>query len=306
MTRAHAAATVPATTARATSRRVGALRAWWKRRSRRLRDVIVAVHRRCPPCCSSRPPASSTRRPRCRCRSASTPRRSAPSPTATARPRSSRSARSTAPTCRCRRVSLDARTRSSPPRTRTSTPSPASPCRGILRALWTDIRGGEVSQGGSTITQQYAKNAYLTQERTVHPQDQGDRHRDQARQEVLQGPDPRVLPEHDLLRPRRVRHPGGGRELLRDPGVQADGRAGRRPRRPDPGALRARPPGQPGGRRSPVPRGARHDGRQELAGRRTRRDALKLPPTIPLPHQRAERPARPRRTPTSARRSSGS
>jgi membrane peptidoglycan carboxypeptidase len=38
--------------------------------------------------------------------------------------------------------------------------------RGIARALWTNIRGGEISQGGSTITQQYAKNAYLTQERT--------------------------------------------------------------------------------------------------------------------------------------------
>jgi membrane peptidoglycan carboxypeptidase len=38
--------------------------------------------------------------------------------------------------------------------------------RGIARALWTDVRGGEVSQGGSTITQQYAKNAYLTSQRT--------------------------------------------------------------------------------------------------------------------------------------------
>jgi membrane peptidoglycan carboxypeptidase len=38
--------------------------------------------------------------------------------------------------------------------------------RGTLRAAWTNIRGGEVSQGGSTITQQYARNAYLTQERT--------------------------------------------------------------------------------------------------------------------------------------------
>src|SRR3954462_11415924 len=37
---------------------------------------------------------------------------------------------------------------------------------GIMRALWVDVRGGEVSQGGSTITQQYAKNAYLSQERT--------------------------------------------------------------------------------------------------------------------------------------------
>src|SRR4051795_6632354 len=36
---------------------------------------------------------------------------------------------------------------------------------GILRALFVDIKGGEV-QGGSTITQQYVKNAYLTQERT--------------------------------------------------------------------------------------------------------------------------------------------
>jgi membrane peptidoglycan carboxypeptidase len=38
--------------------------------------------------------------------------------------------------------------------------------RGIARALYTDIRGGGISQGGSTITQQYAKNAYLTQQRT--------------------------------------------------------------------------------------------------------------------------------------------
>jgi penicillin-binding protein 1B len=38
---------------------------------------------------------------------------------------------------------------------------------GIARALWTNLRGGEVRQGGSTITQQLAKNLYLTSERTV-------------------------------------------------------------------------------------------------------------------------------------------
>jgi membrane peptidoglycan carboxypeptidase len=38
--------------------------------------------------------------------------------------------------------------------------------KGILRAAWTNVRGGGVKQGASTITQQYAKNAYLTQERT--------------------------------------------------------------------------------------------------------------------------------------------
>ncbi len=37
---------------------------------------------------------------------------------------------------------------------------------GIGRALYANIAGGGVSQGGSTITQQYAKNAFLTQQRT--------------------------------------------------------------------------------------------------------------------------------------------
>ena len=37
---------------------------------------------------------------------------------------------------------------------------------GIVRALWNNVTGGE-TQGASTITQQYARNAYLTQERTI-------------------------------------------------------------------------------------------------------------------------------------------
>ena len=37
---------------------------------------------------------------------------------------------------------------------------------GIARAVLVDVSGGHV-QGGSTITQQYAKNAYLTQKRTL-------------------------------------------------------------------------------------------------------------------------------------------
>jgi membrane peptidoglycan carboxypeptidase len=38
--------------------------------------------------------------------------------------------------------------------------------KGIARALWVNLRGGS-TQGGSTITQQYVKNYYLTQERTI-------------------------------------------------------------------------------------------------------------------------------------------
>lgn len=39
--------------------------------------------------------------------------------------------------------------------------------RGIVRALWANLTNHEISEGGSTITQQLAKNAYLTQDRTL-------------------------------------------------------------------------------------------------------------------------------------------
>mgnify|MGYP000939738354 CR=1 FL=1 len=39
--------------------------------------------------------------------------------------------------------------------------------RGIIRAVWANIRGRTLTEGGSTITQQLAKNAYLTQDRTL-------------------------------------------------------------------------------------------------------------------------------------------
>lgn len=37
----------------------------------------------------------------------------------------------------------------------------------IARALFVDIRAGEIKQGGSTITQQYVRNIYLTREKTI-------------------------------------------------------------------------------------------------------------------------------------------
>jgi penicillin-binding protein 1A len=38
---------------------------------------------------------------------------------------------------------------------------------GVIRALWADLRAGEVVQGGSTITQQLVRNLYTSPERTV-------------------------------------------------------------------------------------------------------------------------------------------
>jgi membrane peptidoglycan carboxypeptidase len=43
---------------------------------------------------------------------------------------------------------------------------PGISVKGIGRALFKNVQAGGVQQGGSTITQQYAKNAFLTQQRT--------------------------------------------------------------------------------------------------------------------------------------------
>src|SRR5215207_9267732 len=39
--------------------------------------------------------------------------------------------------------------------------------RGVFRALWADIQGGGYVEGGSTITQQYVRLAYLNDDRTA-------------------------------------------------------------------------------------------------------------------------------------------
>jgi penicillin-binding protein 1A len=39
--------------------------------------------------------------------------------------------------------------------------------RGIMRAVWADVRNKKIVQGGSTITQQFVKNTYTKRERTI-------------------------------------------------------------------------------------------------------------------------------------------
>ena len=64
---------------------------------------------------------------------------------------------------------------------------------------------GRPATNGSTITQRYVKNYYLTQD-PRSPQGARDPHLDQDRPAGLQGPNPGRLPQHHLLRPRGLGH----------------------------------------------------------------------------------------------------
>ena len=91
--------------------------------------------------------------------------------------------------------------------------------RSIARAFMTDLIAGHTVQGGSTITQQFIKNAYLPAEQRT-----SDSLSRKLREAVLayqlekrwsEGQDPHQLPEHHLLRRERLRHRDGGAHVLR-------------------------------------------------------------------------------------------
>ena len=77
--------------------------------------------------------------------------------------------------------------------------------RGIARAAQANDESGGVSEGGSTITQQYVKH------RAAHPaadppaQDRGGQPRAAARAALLEAVHPRAVPQHHLLREPRLR-----------------------------------------------------------------------------------------------------
>ena len=88
--------------------------------------------------------------------------------------------------------------------------------RGIGRALWQDITSGKAVQGGSTITQQFVKNAHAGAE-PAHGLREGARGgaRLPPHAQVVQEEDPHRVPELDLLRQRRLRDRVGRAHVLR-------------------------------------------------------------------------------------------
>ena len=107
-----------------------------------------------------------------------------------------------------------------------------------------------VAQGGSTLTQQLAKNLFLTQERTASRKIQEAILALWLERNYSARRDPRALSQPGLFRRRRLRRRGGGAALLRQVGAQGDAGGGGRARGPRAGALAARPNRNPERRQS--------------------------------------------------------
>src|SRR5207302_8968547 len=61
--------------------------------------------------------------------------------------------------------------------------------RGSIRAFWADVRGQKVTQGGSTITQQYVKKTYTNEKRNLLRK---------VREAILASQLERTLPKEEL------------------------------------------------------------------------------------------------------------
>ena len=97
----------------------------------------------------------------------------------------------------------------------------------MVRAFWADVGTRPTVQGGSTITQQFVKNALVTDAAHDHAQAEGGaRSRGSSSAALVEGQDPDRVPEHDLLRERRLRRRARRAHVLRPQRDEADAARG--------------------------------------------------------------------------------